>query len=52
MRHCTFKIYDCLQWLDDAELRIAAVNMTLMMISTADMLKSFAFPSFRCKVEQ
>lgn len=31
-----FKTYDSFQWLGDAELEITAVNVTLMMISTAD----------------
>lgn len=48
-----FKTYDSFQWLGDAELEITAVNVTLMMISTADkFLKKIAFLSLRCKVEQ
>lgn len=39
-----FKTYDSFQWLGDAELEITAVNVTLMMISTANkFLKKLPF---------
>lgn len=47
-----FKTYDSFQWLGDAELEITAVNVTLMMISTADKFKKNCLLSLRCKVEQ